>query len=91
MKIEQLLIKQNGKFISIIPGYELTECIKCVIQYCKENNTSEILEFNGQSNRIESYINAEDLARLWYYGASSNWYNEQKRQSRDNTINEILK
>jgi len=78
-------------FISVIPGDELSECIGAVVEYCKENNTSAILEFNGTNNRVESWIVPKELANAWYSNPTDVWYQSRRMVMRDNKINEILK
>jgi hypothetical protein len=77
-------------FVSILPGSELIECIKLVAEYCRVNNTSSSLEFNGVTNRIESWVIPEQLEAIWYYGTSDVWYENQKIKQRDKKINTIL-
>lgn len=80
----------NSQFISIMPGAELKDVIKEVVEWCKVNNTSATLDFNGCSNRIEHWIDPEALSHEWFHRPSDKWYQEQKIQNRDNKINEIL-
>ncbi len=81
----------KDKFIAIMPGTELTECIDLVVEYCKEYNTSASLEFNGKTNRIESWINSSELRDVWFQEIDNRWYNEQHVKSRDRKINVILR
>lgn len=66
MNITSLWNIEPNKFISVIPGAELKGCIEAVVKYCRDNNTSASLEFNGTTNRIESYASPSDLADIWY-------------------------
>lgn len=84
------LYKKDNKFISIIPGFELSECIEAVVGYCRENNTTAFLEFNGKSNRIESWIDPKKLADVWFTIIDGAWYDQQKRISRDEKIRTVL-
>jgi hypothetical protein len=53
-------------FISITPGSELSDEIRQVIEYCKENNCLSQLEFNEQTNWISQYSNLPTLTHAWY-------------------------
>ena len=80
----------NEHFMSLIPGDELSDCIKAVVDYCKSNNTSATLEFNGVANKIEPWIDPKDLAIVWYSNPNDEWYLSRKVIMRDNKITQIL-
>ncbi len=84
------LYKVNGKYISLIPGIELSECLKLLIAYCKENNTSTQLEFNGVVNRVESWVDPNELSKIWYSEVPDKWYDEQRIKSRDSKVDQII-
>lgn len=85
------LLRENNNFTSIIPGAELTRTIEDIVKYCQENNVTSTLEFNGVTNRIESWIDPHKLANAWYKNPTDMWYQSQKMELRDKKINEILK
>lgn len=85
------LHKLENHFASLYAGTELREAITSVVQYCKEYNVSATLEFNGYTNRIESWLDPFDMCLVWYTRPNEFWYNEQRLKKRDNKINEIIK
>ena len=89
MNISSLWNIEPNKFVSIVPGAELKECIEAVVKYCRDNNVSALLEFNGVTNPIESYIDAKDLAEIWYTRPKDLWYQEQKAKNRNDKLNQL--
>jgi hypothetical protein len=89
MELNNLFKIQEGYYASVIPGSELCECVEVVVVYCRENNTSAKLEFNGVVNRIESWINPIELYKVWYNNPSDKWYDEQKIKYRAKQIDKI--
>lgn len=80
----------KGEFVSVMPGAELKDVIAEVIEWCKRNNTTATLDFNGCSNRVEHWVDAESLSHEWFHRPSDKWYQEQRITNRDNKINQIL-
>ncbi len=79
-----------NRFVSLVPGTELSECLEAIINYCKENNTSAKLEFNGVINKVESWIDPAELANVWFDKVPKEWYDEQRVKQRDKRIDQVV-
>ena len=75
-------------FISMMPGSELSNEIRQVMEYCKENNCLAQLEFNGQTNWISQYSSLITLTHAWYDLRTTK--SDILAQIRDQKIDSIL-
>ena len=80
-------VNEIYQMASFIPGSELSQEIKDVIDFCKsKNNSKAYLMFNGYEHLIDVSSDVEILSKLWYKESDE----KIKSLQRDKKLNQIL-
>ncbi len=83
------MIPGHVQMASMTPGSHITQEIIQVIKYCRDNNVTATLEFNGTTNHVDKYSDADFLSKNWYHMSES--LSEYKQRVRNDKIDSILK